>query len=292
MSKEQIIKKLLEENVIPGIKYHSPLNSDISPWYVYTGSSGHRVLCIPEHALTENMTKTDYEDRLISAPVKTVLKGYTLRDGFVIITTEYNNVTGLITEQEDREFDNDSVNPMYVLKTGELYMPGVTGWPEAVEYNYFRNNHELRFFLKNPSRYVTEVMRKMPVQLGLFVRDEIILIVYKFTDYKKHLIPVHGYSPFSIHLVPYNMRTLPEISGDIEREDLMRIHLIDADTGTLKAARSITFSPEFTAALSSAIIEQNKRPLTDDYNSRLHEFDKSYPDTESLLNICSVKCTG
>lgn len=145
MSKEQIIKKLLEENVETGIKYHSPLPGDISPWYVYTRNSGHRILCVPENTLFEGMTEDDYHNRLVSAPVKTVLGGYTTREGFIIIDCEYNTETGFITEQGDREFDTGNSNVRYALKVGELYLPEMTSWPEAVEYNYFSNNHELRF---------------------------------------------------------------------------------------------------------------------------------------------------
>ena len=292
MSEERIVKQLLEENVEPGIKYHSPLPGDISPWYVYTRSSGHRILCVLKKSLSENMAEADYRNMLVSAPVKTVLKCYTIQDGFVIIDYEYNADTGFVTELEDREYDADAVSTRYILSVGELYHPGMTSWPEAVEYNYFRLNHELRFFLKKPSRYVTEVIRKMPVQLGLFVEDDIILLVYKFTDFKKQLIPVHGYSPFSIHLVPDNMRTIPEIPVDMDQEDLLRIHLVDAETGILKAARSLTLSPEFTSALCTAIIGQSSKPLASDYNERLQVIDSRYPDNDSLMNHCKIKCAG
>ncbi len=292
MSEEQIVKKLLEENVETGIKYHSPLPVDISPWYVYTRNSGHRVLCVLRKNISGNMTEADYRNMLVSAPVKTVLRGYTIQDGFVIIDSGYHTDTGFNTELEDREFAPDSASTKYALSVGELYHPGMTSWPEAVEYNYFSNNHELRFILKSPNRYVTDVIRKMPLQLGLFTQDDIILLVYKFTDFKKQLIPIHGYSPFSIHLVPDNMRTLPDIPADTEHEDLLRVHLIDADTGILKAARSVTLSPEFTAALCSAIIYQNSQPLTEDYNERLKELDRRFPDNESLMDHCKVKCAG
>lgn len=292
MLKEQIIKKLLEENIDTGVKYHSPLPVEISPWYVYTGKSGHRVLCVLKNSLSADMTEADYENRLVSAPVKTVLRGYTVQKGFIIIDCEYDVHKGFHSESVDREFGTVPVSPVYTLSVGELYLPGTTSWPEAVEYNYFSNTHELRFFLKNPTRYVTEVIRKMPVQLGLYTQDDIILLVYRFTDYKKHLIPVNGYSPFSIHLVPDNMRTLPVIRADAEQEEVLRIHLVDADTGILKAARTVTLSHEFSSALCSAIIDQANRLLTDDYNERLQELDRRYPDNESLMDHCKIKCTG
>ena len=292
MSKEQIIRKILNENIEPGIKYHSPLPEDILPWYAYTRNKGHRILCVLKNCLSGDMTENDYRDRLVSAPVKTVLRGYTVHKGFIVVDCEYDADTGFITEPLDKESDTVFVSSRYVLSVGELYFPGTMRWPETVEYHYFSNNHELRFFLKSPSGYITEVIRKMPVHLGLFTRDDIILIVYKFTDHKKHLIPVHGYSPFSIHLVPNNIRTLPEIGSGNKQEGLLHIHLIDAGTGILEAARTVTLSTEFSQAFCSAIIEQSNKPLTDDYYERLRMIDARYPDNEILMKYCKIKCTG
>lgn len=291
MSKESIIKKLLEENVDTGVKYHTPLPVELAPWYVYTVKSGHRILCVLKTALSGQMTEEQYRENLVPAPVKTVLRGYFIRDGFVIVEAPYRSDTGFVTEQEDREFDSDAAHIKYSLKVGELYHPGVTAWPETAEYNYFSGNHELRFFVNSPTRYVAEVIAKMSLQLGLFTQDDIILLVYKFTDYKKQMIPVHGYSPFSIHRVPENMRSLP-VPVDAEHEELLRIHLVDSSTGILKAARSVFLSPEFSTALCSAIIAQSGTPPTDDYNDRLQRLDSMYPGTDSLMDHCRVKCTG
>jgi hypothetical protein len=292
MSKDKILQKLLAESINPGVKYHSTLPEEIKQWYVYTAKSGHRILCVLKNSIAGDMEEADYEERLVSAPVKTVLRGYSIEKGFVVIDSVYDAEKGFLTEAEDRELEPESDNTKYELKVGELYHPDRTEWPEAVEYNYFSGTHELRFLLKNPSRYVTEVIRKMPVQFGLYLQDDIILLVYKFIDYKKHLVPVNGYSPFSIHLVPDNLRTLPPLNSDREFTDELRIHLVDADTGILRAARSVTFSAEFTAALRRAIIEQSRESFSDDYNDRLLEIDKKFPDNEILMEQCQERCTG
>ncbi len=292
MSKEEIINKLIEENIDVSVRYHSPLPGDVAQWYVYTRNSGHRILSVINKDLVENMSERDYEERLVSVPVKTVLRGYTIQSGFVVIDSDCIEGAGLPSEGEDMEFEQDAANQKSALSVGELYLQGRTSWPEAVEYNYYKGNHELRFLLKNPTRYVTEVIRKMPVHLGLYLQDNIILFVYKFTDYKKQLIPVHGYSPFSIHMVPDELRTLPEESGLIESGETLHIHLVDADTGILRAARKAELPPEFLSALYAAITGQSKTPLADDYNDRLLEIDSRYPDNESLLAHCSVRCAG
>jgi len=292
MSKDKIIEKLLAENIKTGVRYHSPIPDELQQWYVYTAVSGHRILCVLKNNISGEMSETDYEEQLISAPVKTVLRGYTIDKGFVVIDALFDADEGFSTEVDDREYEAGGVIRKYGLKVGELYHPDRAEWPEAVEYNYFSGMHELRFLLKNPSRYITEVIRKMPVQLGLFLQGDIILLVYKFIDYKKQLIPVNGYSPFSIHLVPENLRTLPELPTDSEYTGELHIHLVDADTGILIAARSITLSAEFTAALCCAIVDQSRTPLTDDYNERLKEIDKTYHDNEFLMENCKQKCAG
>lgn len=292
MSKDKIIKKLLTENINTGVKYHTTLPEELHQWYVYTAKSGHRILCVLKKDIAGEMSEAEYEERLVSAPVKTVLRGYSIEKGFVVIDSEYDIVKGFPAEGEDREFEPEIDNIKYELKSGELYHPDRTEWPEAVEYNYFSGTHELRFLLKNPSRYVIEVIRKMPVQLGLYLQGDIILLVYKFIDYKKQLVPVNGYSPFSIHLVPDNLRTLPQLPADTEHTEELRVHLVDADTGILRAARVVYLSPEFSSALCTSIIEQSKTPLADDYNDRLKEIDKKYPDNEILMENCRERCAG
>lgn len=292
MAKDKIVKKLLAENINTGVKYHTTLPEEIKQWYVYTAKSGHRILCVLKKDISGEMSEAQYEERLVSAPVKTVLRGYTVEKGFVVIESEYDAEKGFPTEGDDGEFEPEIDNAKYALKVGELYHPGKTEWPEAVEYNYFSGTHELRFILKDPSRYVTEVIRKMPVQLGLFLQGDIILLVYKFIDYKKQLVPVNGYSPFSIHLVPETQRTLPPIPADGEHVEELNIHLVDADTGILRSARKVPLSSEFSAGLCNAITGQSRIPITDDYNDRLHEIDKKFPDNEALMEQCQVKCTG
>jgi len=292
MSKDKIIQKLLAENINTGVKYHTTLPEEIQQWYVYTAKNGHRILCVLKNDTAGEMSEAQYEEKLISAPVKTVLRGYSIEKGFVVIDGEYDAGKGFPTEDDDRELEPEIDNRKHELKVGELYHPDRTEWPEAVEYNYFSGTHELRFLLKNPSRYIIEVIRKMPVQLGLYLQGDIILLVYKFIDYKKQLVPVNGYSPFSIHLVPESLRTLPHLPEDGEHTEELRIHLVDAETGILRAARSISLSAEFSASLCTAIIDQGGVPLTDDYNDRLLEIDKKFPDNESLMENCKVRCAG
>lgn len=290
MSKQDLINKLMQQGIDTGVRYHSALPEELLQWYLYTRETGYRLLCIPKSEIAENMIEEDYNDRLVSASVKSVLRGYTLRNGFIIADSDYDAVKGFLTESEDREFDPAAGGVKHQLRVGELYLPGTTSWPETVEYNYFSGNHELRFILKNPSRYVTEVIKKIPLMLGLYAEHDIILIAYRFTDYKKRMVPVHGYSPFSVHLVPENMRNVPEHPVDAGHEETLHIHLVDADTGILKAARSAVMSGEFTAALLSAIAEQGRLPFADDYNDRLKELDGRFPDTDSLIESCAVRC--
>jgi hypothetical protein len=54
---------------------------------------------------------------------------------------------------------------MHKLSVGELYVPGKTSWPEAVEYNYTLAGHELRLFLGRPSVSEVRAVRLAPLRL-------------------------------------------------------------------------------------------------------------------------------
>lgn len=181
---------------------------------------------------------------------------------------------------------------MEVLEIGKLYVSGKTSWPEAMEYNFYGENHELRFFFKNPSNYEIEAIRKMPVQFGLFIRDEMIFLIYKFMDYKKLKPAIDGDCPFSIHLVPADKRSLPELPTTEEERVMLQILLIDADTGILKVIRAVSLSHQFSVALCSAIIEQSKKSMPDNYDAKIQAIYRKYSDTESMMNHCIEKCSG
>lgn len=90
----------------PGV-YHSPLPEDILPWYATVVDSGHCILCILPMFWKPEMSQHEVADYLVSVPVKSVLRGYEIREGIVVPTSpliRYDANLGLITPEEDTEY--------------------------------------------------------------------------------------------------------------------------------------------------------------------------------------------
>lgn len=85
--------------------YHSQLPKEIADWYCYPIDSGHSILCLLACHIGEAFSPgTDPTDHLIPVPVKAVLRGYTVKDGFVVVDLPYSEEIGLEPEDSDDEF--------------------------------------------------------------------------------------------------------------------------------------------------------------------------------------------
>jgi len=102
MNDELIEKAGLKNMVVPGMKYHSPLLPDLEPFYCYLKDSGHCILVVLAF-----LPGGSVEGSLTPASVKTVLKrGYFLKDGYVWCDIPCSPVYGLISDEEDDEYDD------------------------------------------------------------------------------------------------------------------------------------------------------------------------------------------
>jgi hypothetical protein len=86
-------------------QYHSPLPSELEPWYCYPPDSGHSILVVLEkHA--EEHEGIDPIGGTVPAPVKQVLReGYRINeDGWVVCNLPYSDELGLLCEDGDDEY--------------------------------------------------------------------------------------------------------------------------------------------------------------------------------------------
>lgn len=98
---QQTVAYQLEGRLVAGKQYPAPLPADVLPWYAYTRDGGHSIVC----ALAQHyQPDTDLTDELVPVPVKTVLRGYTVRGGYVVVDAAYRPDVGLVTPPEDDEF--------------------------------------------------------------------------------------------------------------------------------------------------------------------------------------------
>lgn len=189
------------------------------------------------------------------------------------------------------------MSDLHELRVGQLYIPGRTSYPEAVQYNYRSGGHELLMWLANPRESEVEAVRAGPCQFALLTWRDVIFFLYRF-EHLRGGIPWSD-APFSIHLVPPDQRTLPaplsEIAHDPdEARALLQIILVDAGTGIVRALRAVTLSPAFTAALHAAIRAQAERPWPGDaaYDAQIQAAYAAYPSTRQMVKAAQSRTKG
>lgn len=185
---------------------------------------------------------------------------------------------------------------MHIIEVGKPYSETRTTWPDGkVEYNFWQNEHELRFFFSAPTNEEINTIRKDKIEFGLFVLQPLIVLVYKFTSYKKGnpKVVIDGDAPYSIHLVPEEHRSLPIVPETENERVLLHIRLIDSDSGILKAQKAVSLSHEFSVGLTTAICEQSEIKFDEtEYATKIKKLYSEYPDTDSMLKHSIYTCTG
>jgi hypothetical protein len=110
ISSELIAKMGLTNMAVPGKRYHLPLPKVLEQFYCYVKDGGHSiVILLPDSPAAS-------PDYLVPAPVMSVLKkGYTIREGYICCDLPYSREMGLVCDEEDYEFDDDSASGGYIF---------------------------------------------------------------------------------------------------------------------------------------------------------------------------------
>lgn len=176
---------------------------------------------------------------------------------------------------------------MYSYEVGQLYHPDRTTWGETPQYNYRGGGHELVLFYGSPtSREIRDVRRGL-AQFAFAVEEGVIFFLYRFGEQP------WSDAPYSIHLVPEAERTVPPPEATSETRALLNVHLVDADTGLIRANRTLSLSPEFTRGLNASIREQAARPFGVSAHERaIRRVYARYPTTRELLDACGHRTVG
>lgn len=137
---------------------------------------------------------------------------------------------------------------MQIVANGKQLFEGRDKLPEAIEYNYQAGDHTLLLSMKNLHPSEIKAVREEPAEFGLYCEDGIIFLLYRFGE----ILPWSD-SAFSWWNVAEEDRRIPEQRKHPAERILLKIILIEATTGVVKAIRVTTFSPEFTERLHRAI---------------------------------------
>lgn len=175
-----------------------------------------------------------------------------------------------------------------LYQVGKPYSTTKKHWPEGIDYNFRSGQHELRLFFRSPLSQEITAIKNGPAQFALSVIGDIIFFCFKFGDLE------WSDCGFSIHLVPDNERTLPDIPKTNQERALLSTLLIDAETGILRVIRATTFSSRFTRILHQAIIDQAGRPYPGDneYQRQIDQIYQKYRSKDLAKNHALARCRG
>lgn len=178
---------------------------------------------------------------------------------------------------------------MYVIEVGKPYPGRVAPTEDGWQYNYRSGTHELFGFMDRPTMQETGEIRSGKLQLALFVEGDILLLALKFGE-----MPWAD-AVYSWHRVPAEQQTLPD-PGDEggEQRRLLQIVFMDRATRLVQVLRTVSLSPDFTAALHEAIRDQANRPWPgdDEYDQQLADVYRRYPTSKALVQDARARCVG
>ncbi len=103
MDPTKIIEDALEQYLVRGKQYHSPLPVALARWYCYTIDGGHSIMVAVAEFYRPG---ADPDSFLVPAPVKTVLAHpWHEEEGYVVVEgLRYDSEVGLRTPPADNEF--------------------------------------------------------------------------------------------------------------------------------------------------------------------------------------------
>lgn len=84
--------------------YPTELPPELKRWYCYPIDAGHSILCILKADWDGRTVNWKSLDHCVPVPVKTVLRGYSIHDGLVIVDVPYDMEVGLLSPEEDDEY--------------------------------------------------------------------------------------------------------------------------------------------------------------------------------------------
>lgn len=137
---------------------------------------------------------------------------------------------------------------MQIVAVGKPLFEARRELPEAIEYNYQAGDHTLLLSMKNLHPKEIEAVRQEEAEFGLYCENSIVFLLYRFGA----SLPWSD-SAFSWWNVSEEDRRIPSPPENPAERILLKIILVEAATGIVKAIRVTTLSPAFTEKLHDAI---------------------------------------
>jgi len=173
---------------------------------------------------------------------------------------------------------------MAYAEVGQLYAVGRTNWPEGAEYDFCDVEHELRMFFRAPKAMAHAVSRGK-YQFGLVRGPSVFFLMYHFGKAMKW-----SHAPCSWQLACGVRQSAAPGGIQAAMHAPFRVVLVDAETGLVRATRSVTLPPGFASHLVKAL---QLSPLANRaaYDAVLADMNRFCRTSRQLLER-AVACTG
>lgn len=167
-------------------------------------------------------------------------------------------------------------------KVGEVYLPEYTHYDEGARYAYSKGAHDLVLFWAAPSALEIAGFRDRPIDVGLYINGSAAFLLYKIEG-----ICEWSDVAFNVRRVPDDEREMPdEPTGERAR---LRLTLVDAGDGVIKAKRLVSLDKVMTQALRHVMREQLAgafvQPL---YDLAVQETYARFPDGDAMARAAEL----
>lgn len=165
---------------------------------------------------------------------------------------------------------------------GSVYSELHNKYDEGARYAYRQGAHDLVLFWKDPTPAEVAGVRDQPIEVGLYSNGPVGFLLYKIKD-----VCEWSDVAFNVHLVDAAERELPtEPTGERGR---LRVTLVDADTGIIKAKRLVSLEKISTQALRHSMQEQAERPFVRTlYDIAIQETYARFADTDAMAEAAEI----
>jgi len=162
-------------------------------------------------------------------------------------------------------------------QVGETYSSQHSEYSEATQYCFYDGMHELTLFWSRPTLKEKNGFLKQPVELGLFVEQSVLFLLYRIVD-----ICEWSDVAFNIHQLRDPEKSIPaDLPGT---RGSLRLTLVNADDGIIVAKRMLNLSPVMTQALRHTLQEQINIPCPRaEYDAVVQKVYAHYPDSSAIL---------
>lgn len=161
-------------------------------------------------------------------------------------------------------------------QVGERWSEAHEKYDEGARYLYRHGAHELTLFWGAPSQAEVDGLRVQPMEVGLFPHGPAAFLLYKIQN-----VCEWSDVAFNVHLVPEAERELPaEPPGERAR---LRVTLVDANDGIIRAKRIVSLDKVMTQALRHAMLDQAAEPFDRAaYDAAVRAAHARFPDSDAM----------